>query len=85
MEPPAREPVEIEPAKVRDYLLSKEHPVGHFKAAFFEALGYSAAEWQRLDATSGNLQPAAIWYSALVSGMVRSMRSGVLYADRRAG
>jgi hypothetical protein len=50
VEPPAREPVQIEPAKVRDYLLSKEHPVGHFKAAFFEGLGYSAAEWQRLDA-----------------------------------
>ena len=46
---PARERVYIEPPKVRDYLLSREHAVGRFKAAFFEALGYRAADWQRLD------------------------------------
>ena len=34
---------------MRDYLLSREHPVGRFKAAFFEALGYVAGEWQQLD------------------------------------
>jgi hypothetical protein len=45
---PARERVRIEPAKVRDYLLSKAHPVGRFKAAFFEALGYSAFDWPLL-------------------------------------
>ena len=46
---PAREHVRIEPAKVHDYLLSKVHPVGRFKAAFFEALGYSASDWPRLE------------------------------------
>ena len=49
MELPGRERVWIEPAKVRDYLLSKEHAVGRFKAAFFEGLGYSAAEWTLLE------------------------------------
>jgi hypothetical protein len=49
VELPRRERVWIEPAKVRDYLLSKEHAVGRFKAAFFEGLGYSASEWTRLE------------------------------------
>lgn len=32
----------IEPAKVRDYLLSTTHPVGRFKARFFLGLGFRA-------------------------------------------
>jgi hypothetical protein len=47
---PAAERALIEPAKVRDYLLSREHPVGRFKAVFFESLGYSPDAWQRLEA-----------------------------------
>jgi hypothetical protein len=35
-------------AKIRDYLLAHDHPVGRFKAAFFEALGYTRNDWQRL-------------------------------------
>lgn len=31
---------EIPIRKVRDYLLSTTHPVGRFKAAFFQALGF---------------------------------------------
>lgn len=38
----------IDPAKVRDYLLSETHPVGRFKAAFFFALGYSTDRWELL-------------------------------------
>ena len=38
----------VEPAKIRDYLLSAAHPVGRFKAAFFVALGYSADRWEVL-------------------------------------
>ena len=38
----------IEPAKVRDYLLSVAHPVGRFKAVVFLALGYRAESWERL-------------------------------------
>jgi len=34
--------------KVRDYLLSDEHPVGRFKAAFFHALGYTRTNWHQL-------------------------------------
>ena len=40
----------VEPAKVRDHLLSPVHPVGRFKAPVFEALGYSASRWERLQA-----------------------------------
>ncbi len=39
----------IDAAKVRDYLLAREHAVGRFKATFFEGLGYSASEWTRLE------------------------------------
>lgn len=38
----------IDPAKLRDYLLSDSHPVGRFKARFFKALGYEAGAWERL-------------------------------------
>jgi hypothetical protein len=40
----------IEPAKLRDYLLSSTHPVGRFKAPFFLGLGYTPADWSRLEA-----------------------------------
>jgi hypothetical protein len=40
----------IEPVKLHGYLLSRNHPVGRFKAAFFLALGYSPENWNRLDA-----------------------------------
>ena len=38
----------VKPAKVRDYLLSPEHPIGRFKAAFFRAVGYTADQWEVL-------------------------------------
>ncbi len=40
----------IDLAKLRDYLLSTSHSVGRFKARFFESLGYSADNWERLEA-----------------------------------
>lgn len=40
----------ISPEKVRDYLLSVSQPVGKFKAVFFRSLGYTAADWERLEA-----------------------------------
>jgi len=46
---PNRERALIDPAKLRDYLLSFSHPVGRFKAAFFQSLGYEAGVWQRLE------------------------------------
>lgn len=45
---PAAERVVIEPAKIRDYLLSTSHPVGRFKAPFFASLGYTSNNWRRL-------------------------------------
>jgi hypothetical protein len=38
----------VDETKVRDYLLSPEHPVGRFKARVFRAAGYRREEWQRL-------------------------------------
>jgi hypothetical protein len=40
---------EVDPAKLRDYLLSRTHPVGRFKARFFTALGFSAEQWRQLE------------------------------------
>ena len=40
----------IDPTKLHGYLLSRNHPVGRFKAAFFLALGYSSEDWHRLAA-----------------------------------
>jgi hypothetical protein len=40
----------IDPAKLHGYLLSRNHPVSRFKAAFFLTLGYSPEGWRRLEA-----------------------------------
>lgn len=40
----------IEPQKLHGYLLSATHPIGRFKARFFNALGYVAERWQEFDA-----------------------------------
>lgn len=49
MKLPAAERAFIAPAKIRDYLLSTSHPVGRFKAPFFASLGYTSANWRRLE------------------------------------
>lgn len=41
MQLPNFDRVVIDGEKLRDYLLSRAHPVGQFKAAFFATLGYS--------------------------------------------
>lgn len=38
----------VDPAKIRDTLLSAAHPIGRFKAAFLLSLGYSADRWEVL-------------------------------------
>jgi hypothetical protein len=38
----------VDPEKVRDYLLSRSHPVGVEKARVFESLGYTRVGWRRL-------------------------------------
>ena len=40
----------VDPSKVRDYLLSHEHPVGRFKAVVFESVGYHRSAWEKLQA-----------------------------------
>jgi len=52
----------IDPAKLHGYVLSTSHPVGRFKARFFGALGFTAANWREFEAAlrSQHLtQPAA--------------------------
>jgi hypothetical protein len=51
MKVPGAELAVVDPAKVRDYLLSAEHPVGRFKATFFGRIGYSRGDWQLLIAS----------------------------------
>ena len=46
---PTAERAIVAPAKIRDYLLSTSHPVGRFKAPFFSSLGYTSANWRRLE------------------------------------
>jgi hypothetical protein len=55
MKLPEAERAVIEPAKIRDYLLSTSHPVGRFKAPFFARLGYTTANWRRLEEDLRNL------------------------------
>ena len=45
---PSADRATIEPAKLRDYLLSSTHPIGRFKARFFVALGFTADRWGEL-------------------------------------
>jgi hypothetical protein len=45
---PHAEQVIVDEAKVRDYLLSLEHPVGRSKAVFFRALGFTDTRWEEL-------------------------------------
>jgi hypothetical protein len=48
MKLPGGERAVIEPAKVRDYLLSSDHPVGRSKAHFFMSLGFDRGRWPEL-------------------------------------
>ena len=45
MKIPGAERAVVDEAKVRDYLLSKEHPVGSAKARFFAHLGFEHENW----------------------------------------
>ncbi len=44
MKLPRAEAVQIDATKVRDYLLSRTHPVGRFKARVFAAVGFDDAK-----------------------------------------
>lgn len=57
--------------KVRDYLLSANHPVGRHKAAFFRSLGYTQADWSSLAAELRHMAGRRVaratrnWYGVL--------------------
>ena len=40
----------VEERKIREYLVSRSHPVGRFKARFFASLGYGPDNWRVLAA-----------------------------------
>ena len=46
---PYADRAQIDPAKLQGYLLSSTHPIGRFKARFFNALGFSADSWRELE------------------------------------
>ncbi|MFP4040365.1 MAG: DUF6883 domain-containing protein [Desulfosudaceae bacterium] len=39
----------IPPEKLHDYLLSPTHPVGRFKAVFFQTIGYDRDNWREFE------------------------------------
>jgi hypothetical protein len=45
MKLPNAERAIVDERKVREYLLSKSHPIGRFKAAFLARAGFDAANW----------------------------------------
>ena len=80
MKLPVAEQAIVDPAKVRDYLLSFEHPVGRSKARFFAALGFSRERWPELQralerlAVEGEAAPGAaspFGQKYVVRGMIR--------------
>jgi hypothetical protein len=78
----------IEPMKLHGYLLSRTHPVGRFKAPFFEGLGYSAHEWSRLEADlrAQHLPQDATATDATVYGQKYEIRARLVGpANRAAG
>ena len=58
---PGGERAVIDPRKLRDYILAPRHPLGRFKAAFFNTLGYNADNWELLAA---ELRKAALEHEA---------------------
>lgn len=48
----------ISAEKLRDYLLSPEHPIGRYKSAYFRSLGYTQEHWQLLETSIRGLLDA---------------------------
>lgn len=63
--------------KLRDYLLSRSHPLGRSKAAFFRRLGYTESDWailerdlrsQHLTLDATELEPSSFGRKFLIRG-----------------
>jgi hypothetical protein len=52
---PNAEKAFIEPEKLKDYILSPVHPIGRFKATFFQRAGYSRNRWEIMEDDLRNL------------------------------
>jgi len=75
----------IEPVKLHGYLLSRTHPVGRFKAPFFESLGYSAEEWSReADLRAQHLPQEATLGESTVYGQKYAIRATLVGCANRA-
>jgi hypothetical protein len=83
---PNAERAEVDPAKVRNYLLAPDHPDGASKARFFAALGFARDRWADLRdallavARAGAAEPAG----AGVYGQKYVVRGIVRGPDGRA-
>jgi hypothetical protein len=75
----------VEAVKVRGYLLSLQHPIGRAKARFFQALGFTEADWPKLQealrnlARNGEAEPAeanAFGQKYVVRGILEGPRRG---------
>jgi len=82
---PGTEHAVVEAAKVRDYLLSHEHPVGRFKAVFFESLGYAQIDWTRLQSDLLDLCRTGDAVAGQASLFGRKCEVRVLLRDRPVG
>ena len=98
MKLPNAERAEVDPIKVRDYLLSPDHPDGRSKARFFGALGFAGEGWPLLRdallavAREGEAEPGAASvfgqkYVArgIIRGRAAAPRGGRRGLDRPAG
>lgn len=85
MKIPSGEHAQVSDEKVRDYLLSPEHPIGRYKAAFFSALGYRRDDAIRLQedlkavAASGEIS----WEDASPYGTKYMVRGTLISPMRR--
>jgi hypothetical protein len=46
---PNAEQAQIDPRKLRDYVLNPEHTSGRFKAEFLAQMGYTTNNWEQLE------------------------------------
>ncbi len=70
----------VDPPKIRDYLLSHQHPDGRAKAVVFERCGYRRASWEVLQA---DLLAIATSAQAIVAGRSRHGRKYLVTAKLR--